>query len=93
LSSIGNLGLGGIYAYWRGWSNGRSAELVGGAQPIDRCGELGGIGRRREVAERRVRARGVVVGDPDRDLCASVIEVKEQGFIEQLVAHAADPLR
>ena len=40
----------GFYAVWRGWSNVRSAELVGVAQPIARCGEIGGIGRRREVA-------------------------------------------
>jgi len=44
-----------MYAKWRGWSNGRSAELIGVAQPIVRCGE-GGMSRGREVVQRRVLA-------------------------------------
>ena len=38
----------------------RSAELVGVAQPIARCGEIGGISRRGEIAQRRVRTPVVV---------------------------------
>ena len=33
-----------------GGSNMRSAELVGVAQTIACCGEIGGVGRRREIA-------------------------------------------
>jgi hypothetical protein len=77
-----------FYAVWRGCSNGRSAELVGIAQPIARCGDVGGIGRRREVSERRVRTRGVEVCDPGRDLGSGVVEIEEQRLIEQFVAHA-----
>src|SRR4051812_37782641 len=53
-----------FYADWRGWSNGRAAELVGVAQPIARCGECGGIGRWRLVFQRGVRSLAVVVDDP-----------------------------
>jgi hypothetical protein len=65
----------------------RSAEGV--AQPVARCGEVGGIGRRRQVTERRMRALAVVVGGPSRNLGPGVIEVEEQGFVEKLVAHPA----
>src|ERR1700722_18065018 len=54
-------------AVGRGWSNMRSAELVGGAQRIAFCGEIGGIGCRREVAQRRVRPPLVVIVDPVRN--------------------------
>ena len=57
----------GFYAVGRGWSNVRSAERVGVAQPIARCGEIGGIGCRREVAQRRVRPPLVVIVDPVRN--------------------------
>ena len=57
-----------VYAVRRGWSNMRSAELVGVAQPIACCGEIGGVGRRGEIAQRRVRPPLVVVVDPGRDL-------------------------
>lgn len=36
----------GLYAECRGWINGRLVELVGAAQLIARCGEVGGIDRR-----------------------------------------------
>ena len=36
----------------RRWSNGQSAELVGVAEPIGRCGEYGGEGRRGLIAAR-----------------------------------------
>ena len=65
----------------------RSAELVGVAQPIACCGEVGGIGRRGEIAQRRVRAPVVVVVDPIRDAASGVIEAEEQGFIEKLISH------
>src|ERR1700735_5191149 len=56
-----------FYALGRGLSNVRSAELVGGAQPIACCGEICSISRRREVAQRRVRPLLVVVVDPVRN--------------------------
>ena len=67
----------------------RSAELVGVAQPIARCGEIGGISRRREVAQRRVRTLAVVVAGPVRDLCPGMIEAEEQALVEKFVSHAA----
>ncbi len=66
----------------------RSAKLIGAAQLIVLCGEVGGVGRRREVSERRVRTRGVEVEDPGRDLGACVVEIEEQRLVEKLVAHA-----
>src|SRR5882762_4424359 len=46
---------------WRhGWSDVRSTELFGVAQPVASCSEVGGISRRGEVAERRMRALFVV---------------------------------
>ena len=44
----------------------RSAELVGVAQPIACCGEVGGIGGRGLIAERRMWAALIVVIDPVR---------------------------
>ena len=67
----------------------RSAELVGVAQPVARCREIGGVGRRREIAQRRVRSPLVVVIGPVRDLRPGMIEAKEQALVEKLVAHAA----
>ena len=67
----------------------RSAELVGVAQPIACCGEIGGVGRRREIAQRGMWPPLVVVLGPGRDLCASMIEAEEQALVEKLVAHAA----
>ena len=78
-----------MYARWRRWSNGRSAELVGVAQPIIRCGEVGGIGRRGEVFQRRVRSPNIVVSDPVSDLGAGVVEIEEKGLVEQFIAHPA----
>src|SRR6476659_2996793 len=72
---------------WRGWSNGRSAELVGVAQPIARCGKCGGVCRRREVLQRRVRTLPVVVGDPCRDLGLRVVEIEEQRLVQEFAAH------
>ena len=42
----------------------RSAELVGVAQTIACCGEIGGIARWREIAQSRMRAPLVVIVDP-----------------------------
>jgi hypothetical protein len=67
----------------------RSAELVGVAQPIARCGEVGGIGRRRQVAQRGMRALAIVVVGPRRDPGLGVIEAEEQGFVEELIPHSA----
>ena len=66
----------------------RSAELVGVAQTIAGCGEIGGISRRREVAQRRVWPPLVVIVDPVRDLGPGMIKVEEQALVEELVAHA-----
>ena len=74
---------------WRGVSNVRSAELVGVAQPVARCVEVGGIGRRGQVTQRGMRALAVVVVGPSRNLGPGVIEAKEKGFVEKLVAHPA----
>ena len=65
----------------------RSAELVGVAQPIACCGEVGGVGRRGEIAQRRVRTPVVVIIGPIRDAGSGVIEAEEQGFIEKLISH------
>jgi hypothetical protein len=74
-------------AGWRWVSNVRSAELVRAAQPIARCGEVGGVGRGCEVAQRGMRALAVVVVSPSRDLGAGVIKAEKQGFVEQFVEH------
>src|SRR4029077_7703930 len=66
----------------------RSAELVGVAQTIACCGEIGGIGCRRDIAQRRVRPSLVVIVDPVRDLGPGMIEAEEQALVEKLVAHA-----
>ena len=66
----------------------RSAELVGVAQPIACCGEIGGIGHRCEIAQRRVRPSLVVIIDPIRDPGSGMIEAEEQALVEKLVAHA-----
>src|SRR6478752_2045793 len=83
------IGSSGLYAKWRGWSNGRSAELVGVAQPSARCGECGGVGRRREVLQRRMRALAIIVGDPHCDLGARIVDVEEQRLVQKLVTHTA----
>ena len=60
----------------------RSAELVGVAQTIACCGYIGGIGRRCEIAQRRVRPSLVVIVDPVRDLGPRVIEAEEEALVE-----------
>ena len=64
----------------------RSAELFGVAQPIACCGEVGGVGRRGKIAQRRVRAPTVVIIGPIGDAGSGVIEAEEQGFIEELIS-------
>jgi hypothetical protein len=66
----------------------RSAGLVGVAQTIACCGEIGGIGRRCEIAQRRVRPSLVVIVDPVPDLGPGMVKVEEQALVEKLVAHA-----
>ena len=75
-------------AQQRRGSNGRSAELVGFAQPIVRCGEIGRVSGRGEVAERRVRPAAIEVDRPAGDRRFGVGEREEQGLVEKLVAHA-----
>ena len=67
----------------------RSAELVGVAQPVACCGEIGGVSRRGEIAQRRMRTPVVVVIGPIGDAGSGVIEAEEQGFIEELIPHPA----
>ena len=74
---------------WRGGSNVRSAELVWVAQPIACCGEVGGVGRRGEIAQRRVRTPLIVIADPVRDRCPRMSEAEEEGFVKKLIPHPA----
>ena len=67
----------------------RSAELVGVAQPIARCGEVGGVSRRGEIAQRRMRTLVVVIFSPIRDAGSGVIEAEEQALVEKFVPHPA----
>ena len=67
----------------------RSAELVRVAQPIACCGEVGGVSRRGEIAQRGVWTPVVVIIGPIGDAGSGVIEAEEQGFIEKLVPHPA----
>ena len=62
------------------WSNGRLAELVEVAQPIARCGESGGIGRRGLVFQRGVRPLIVVVSDPCGEPSSGVVEADKISF-------------
>jgi hypothetical protein len=66
----------------------RSAELVRVAQPVACCGEVSGIGGRREITQRGMRTPLVVIVDPVRDLCPGMIEAEEQALVDKLVAHA-----
>ncbi len=73
----------------RRWSNGGSAELVGVAPAITRCGEVGGISRWGSIAERGVRTAAVDVGHPSREHGARMVEAEEQGLVQEFVAQAA----
>src|SRR5215207_5383099 len=75
-------------ARWRRWSNGRSAELVGVAPSIARCGEGSRVGGRGLVAQSRVGTASVVVGDPAREAGPGVVETEEQRLVQKLVTHA-----
>src|SRR6201994_4759142 len=66
----------------------RSAGLVRVAQTIACCGEIGGVGCRCDIAQRRVRPSLVVIVDPVRDLGPGMVEAEEQALVEKLVAHA-----
>ena len=61
VSFSGNSSRSGLYAVRRGCSNMRSAELAGVAQTVACCGEMGGIGRRRQTAQRRAWSPLVVI--------------------------------
>ena len=56
---------------------------------IARCGEGGGVSGGRHVTERGMGPSLVVGGDPSGDHGAGVIEVVEDGLVQQLVAHVA----
>jgi len=64
-------------------------ELVRVAQPIARCGEVSGISRWGEIAQRRMRTLDVVIIGPIRDAGSGVIEAEEEALIEKLVPHPA----
>ncbi len=51
--------------------------------------ETGGVSRRWDVSDRRVRPTEVVVGNPHGDLCSGIVELEEQALVEQFIAHAA----
>src|ERR671911_2569783 len=53
------------------------------------CDEMIGIGRWCLVTERGMRPCAIVVGDPGGDELTSLIEIKEQAFIEKLIAHTS----
>ncbi len=57
-----------------GGATGRSAELVGVAQPIARCGEDGSVSHRGFVFQRGVRPLAVVVGDPRSELAPCAVD-------------------
>ena len=81
----------------RRWSNGGSAELVGVAPAITRCGEVGGISRWGSVAEGGVRPITVEVSEPAGEHGAGMVDPEEQGLVEELVPQAslealADPV-
>jgi hypothetical protein len=65
------------------------AELVGVAQPIARCGEVGGKGRWSLVSQRGMRPPVVVVSGPCSEPAPDVIEAEEQRLVQELVAHPA----
>ena len=62
----------------------RSAKLVGVAQPVACCEEVGGVGRRREIAQRRMRSTPIVIIGPFSDPRSGMIEAEEQALIEKL---------
>ena len=70
-------------------SNGGSAELVGVAPAITRCGEVGGISRWGSVPERRVRPARVEVGEPAGEHGTGVVEPEEQGLVQEFVPQPA----
>ena len=67
-------------------SNGRSAELVGIAQPIVRCGESRCERLWGQIAECGMWAVIVVVDDPTGERRPGMIEITEQRLIEADVA-------
>ena len=66
-------------------SNGGSAELVGVAPAITRCGELGGISRWGSVAEGGVRPITVEVSEPAGEHGAGVVDAEEQGLVQEFI--------
>jgi len=62
----------------------RSAKLVGVAQPVACCEEVGGVGRGREIAQRRMRSTPIVIIGPFSDPRSGMIEAEEQALIEKL---------
>ena len=64
-------------------------EAGRGCAALARCGEEGGLRRRCEIAEPRVRSLCVVVGGPARELRTGMAKTQEQRLVQELVAHAA----
>lgn len=69
-------------------SNGRSAELVGIAQPTVRCGESRCERLWGQIAECGMWAVIVVVDDPTGERRPGMIEITEQRLIEEFVPHS-----
>jgi len=51
------------------------------------CGDLRRIAQWRLVAERGMRPRRVVIGDPSLDRLPRVSEFDEQGLVQEFVPH------
>ena len=78
-----------FYAIWRGGCNVRAAELVGVAQPGERCIEFCRVSGGCLISYGRVWPLVVVVFDPGSEFRSGVIEVQEQAFVQQFIAHPA----
>lgn len=67
--SSDNESLGLFYAVWHGGQQRAIGEVGRVAQPIFRCGEVGGAGRRCQISQRRMRAQFVVIGNRNCGFC------------------------
>ena len=78
-----------FYAIWRGGCNVRAVELVGVAQPIERCGAFCGVGSGCLIPDGRMWPLVIVVFDPGFEFRPGMIQAQEQGFVEQFIAHSS----
>jgi len=63
--------------------------MVRVAPPPACCGEIGGMGRRGQIAERGMRPAGVEVIRPEGNFLFGMIEPEEQRLVQEFVPHAA----